>query len=579
MNEREELQALRRMAELEARALPPAPSAPPKPLGPPEPLSFAERNIAPLLEKIVGANPQGSAVGRVVQGAADPMIGLTQLAANLTPAGPAVNKRITDLEKQYQSQRAEAGSTGFDPLRLTGNIGTGFMAPGGPIASQGVTLANVLRGAGMGAAFAGTQPVTNAGERNLTSLVTGEEPASFWKEKGKQLLIGGGSGALGVPVSAALARILRPQTGEAARKLLDEDTNLTAGQILGGGFKRTEDALTSVPILGDFIKNAQRRSIADMNRAAYQRALEPIGESAKGLPIGPEGVRAVKEKLGAAYDELLPKLSFDVRTIAPDLANLRRMAATGGLPKKELAQFDAILKRNLGQMPGGKADGQTFKEITSNLGKEAKSFSASTDTYQQKLGEALSEAQAAFRKGLKLSNPQQAYRLRAIDEGYANYARIRGAAASAGDKSSGFTGPQLAAAVRAQDKSVEKGATATGQALMQDLSDAARQVLPSSVPDSGSPFRHIMQMLAGSGGALAGGNAAFPGLASAALGPAALTAGAGALMTLPYTRLGQKAARYVLAERPEAAKELALLLRQGGPLIGAAGAPALIEGP
>ena len=41
----------------------------------------------------------------------------------------------------------------------------------------------------------------------------------------------------------------------------------------------------------------------------------------------------------------------------------------------------------------------------------------------------------------------------------------------------------------AGDQSKDKGRFAEGNALMQDLSSAGKAVLPSSVPDSGTPFR------------------------------------------------------------------------------------------
>lgn len=565
MTPQEELQALRRLAELEAKAGSATPTvAASEPLGrgvlekvgKPQEMSWLEGLAAK------GGNIQGSAPGRLIQGLADPPIGLMQIAGNAMGLGDSVNRRVGALEKGYQEQRGMAGSEGFDPLRLTGNIGTSLLVPGVGAPSKGGMLAKMIRGAGTGMAFGAAQPVTSG---------------DFLEEKGKQTGLGGLFGAAGVPIASALARVVRPNTDPAARLLMDEGMNLTPGAILGGGFKRAEDAATSIPVLGDIIRNAQGRSMEDLSRATYKRALDPIGVDASKFPAGPEGVAMVKKALGDKYDMLLPKLSFDVRTIAPDIANLKSMVSQG-LPKQEAAQFMAILDKNLGQMPKGVADGKTFKEIVSNLGTEAKSFKGSTDAYQRKLGDALSEAQTAFREGLKLSNPKFAQELAAIDEGYANYVRIRGAAASAGDKSSGFTPGQLSAAVRSADQSVGKGNTATGQALMQDLSDAARQVLPSKVPDSGTPMRSAVGLLAGAGGALAGGNAAIPGLAAGALGPTLGLMGAGGLAALPYTQLGGKAMQKILAERPEFATELAKLLRQGAPIAGAAAAPALTNG-
>jgi hypothetical protein len=342
-------------------------------LGPAQPLTLAEKYIAPALEQMFGtSNIQGSPIGRVIQGAADPGIGISQLVANATGFGDKMNQGVHDLEERYQSERAAAGSTGFDPLRMAGNVGVSVLAPGATAAPKAGLLANMLRGGATGAAFNAAQPVTDAQPQKLSDLVTGDMPNDYWTEKGKQTAIGAGFGAAGVPVASALASVVRPNTSQAARKLMDEGITLTPGQILGGGFHRAEDAATSIPVLGDFIRDAKNRTLADFNRAAYGRALRPIGEDASKLPVGPEGVLAVKSKLGDAYDALLPKLTFDARSIAPELKALVQKSV--GLGPQERETFKAILQKNMSQLSNGKADGETFKLIESNLGTEAKAF-------------------------------------------------------------------------------------------------------------------------------------------------------------------------------------------------------------
>lgn len=540
------------------------PQAPSTPIRPMEAPGFMDRVVAPMLEKAIGSNPQGSPVGRLIQGAADPALGIMQMGANAMGLGDPVNQKLHDVEGSYQSQRAMAGSTGFDPLRMTGNVATSLMVPGATAAPSAGLMANLLRAGGMGAAYNLAQPVTNAqpgGDENYAT------------EKAKQGIAGAVVGGVAAPVVAGAARVVSPMVGAAQKTLMDSGVTLTPGDIMGGGLKRLEDAATSWPFVGDLIRNAKNRTLTDLQRATYARALDPIGVDASKLPTGPEGILAVKSALGDAYDKLLPKLSFDVQTIQPKLDQLRQMAnAPGGLPAQEAAQFNAILDRNLGQLSSGKADGQTFQAITSDLGKEAKAFGGATDTYQQKLGTALQQAQAVFREGLTASNPEYAAQLGAINKGYANYATIRRAGQMAGaDSPKGFSPAQLAAAVRGQDQSVGNGATATGQALMQDLSSAAREVLPSSVADSGTPFRHAVGALAG--GAV--GHSYLPESVAHLMIPAA--AGVG-LASLPYTKLGQAAMQKILAERPESAQMIAQLLRRGGPLAGAALAPAITNG-
>jgi hypothetical protein len=338
---------------------------------------------------------------------------------------------------------------------------------------------------------------------------------------------------------------------------MDQGVTPTAGQILGGRLQSVEDRLMSVPLLGDAITTGRKRASEELNRAAYARALTGTGVDAKTLPVGREGIAAVKETLGQAYDNLLPKLSFKPdQQFTSELSNLRQMASN--LAPTEARRFESLLNEHLSKLsPNGSMTGETFKVLESSLGNEAKRFSGSPDAYQKELGGALKEALNVFRSGLVRSNPQMAQELAALNKNYANYAILRNAGSRAGDMSGGFTPSQLAAAVRASDRSAGKGAGATGKALMQDLSDAGVKVLNSKYPDSGTVGRAL----------LAGGLGA-----GAVANPAILAAGAAAL---PYTKSGQKIMAALLARRPEFAKVLSAPTQQLAPLVGTALAQSL----
>ena len=95
----------------------------------PEELTFGEKAVSMLpdfvqnaLGNVAGGNIRGSAVGRVAMGMADPGVALTQIAANAAGQGRTVNDVIKRAEERYQTARAGKGSTGFDPLRMAGNV-------------------------------------------------------------------------------------------------------------------------------------------------------------------------------------------------------------------------------------------------------------------------------------------------------------------------------------------------------------------------------------------------------------------------------------------------------------------------
>jgi hypothetical protein len=536
--------------------------------------SFAPKAEAPKGDKLELAGDggfKGSALGGIVQGGRDVLDAGAQMLSHAVPEGVrnavnsannyladktglvgripegGVDQQIAQNEQSYQEARKASGRDGIDAARITGNIASTL-----PIASvkalqlvpgKGLMdLGNIARAAVQGGIAGSAQPVTSG---------------NFGDEKLKQIGSGAAFGAASAPVGAALGRVISPQTSKEVKTLMDQGVTPTAGQILGGRLQSVEDRLMSVPLLGDAITTGRKRASEELNRAAYARALTGTGVDAKTLPVGREGIAAVKETLGQAYDNLLPKLSFRPdQQFASELSNLRQMASN--LAPTEARRFESLLNEHLSKLsPNGSMTGETFKVLESSLGNEAKRFSGSPDAYQKELGGALKEALNVFRSGLVRSNPQMAQELAALNKNYANYAILRNAGSRAGDMSGGFTPSQLAAAVRASDRSAGKGAGATGQALMQDLSDAGVKVLNSKYPDSGTVGRAL----------LAGGLGA-----GAVANPAILAAGAAAL---PYTKSGQKIMAALLARRPEFAKVLSAPTQQLAPLVGTALAQSL----
>lgn len=478
------------------------------------------------------------------------------------------NDYLKNQESQYQSDTGDSKTAGM------GRIGAGiapFLLSGGATApTQAVGaiphLVQALKTAGIGAGFAaGTQPVNDV----TTSMSpSGDLSNDFFKQKSLQAGLGAGGALAGGALGGVAARLVRPNTSSDVTTLLREGITPTPGQIMGGGWAKTEDKLTSVPILGDLIKNAQRRGVEDLNKAAYARALDPINAKST-APVGREGIAEVKAALGDAYDKLLPKMTFKTDPqFSSEINNLTSMMQNGNVPPEIGKQFDSILKNEVvsRMSKAGTMDGQSFKELESSLSPMIKGFSGSQSQNDRTLGSALGEVLASARGALSRSNPAEAKELAAINEGYANYARIRGAGKMLGAENGVFTPAQLQNAVQSQDKSVGKGAFATGNALMQDLSETGKNVLGSKYPDSGTVGRALVAGLAPAAGA------AYlnPVLASAAgIGGAALSA--------PYTQMGQKLTAALLAKRPAIAAPIAQGIRAGAPLTGAAISPLLLE--
>lgn len=522
-------------------------------------------------EGMSGADKFAAGVGK---SANDLWLGLRSLGAQVADT---VSPRVGQPKSRTEEVAAEiAESRRLDaPLMNTGAGFTGNVAgqigaallPGGAVAGAGriASAAGAARaGQALGAAGSAMMvPTTIRGAAGVGAGVGAMQPAMDWSERAMNTGIGAAGSAGGMAALSGLSRIVRPNTSPDALSLLAEGVTPTPGQILGGGFKRTEEALTSVPILGDAIRAGQTRAIGDLNRAAFNRALAPIGQRLPNGLAGREAVAHVESALGRRYDSILPRLTTRADgQFLTEVQSLRNMMGSGSIDPAKAAQFEAILQNQVLSkfMPGAEGaptiTGQTMKAIETDLRQLAERFGRSMDPDQNMVGDALREVQSALRGNVSRSNPQHAAELVNINEGWANFKRVQKAAAGVGSESGVFNASQLHSAVKALDKSKDKGASARGDALMEDLSDPAKAVLGAKLPDSGTPMRMLT-------GAAAGGGLAM-------INPAVLAGGLGAASA--YTRPGQAALAALLARRPDAAEPIANALRRLAPY---AAAPAL----
>lgn len=161
------------------------------------------------------------------RGIMDPIDGGAQLAAHsvssavhsLAPGSAAdkffadqargVDTINTNRENQYQALTPGSVAAGF------GRVGGNIIVPiKGTQAARGASLgAKLAAGATTGAVVGATQPVFNAGERDLGSLITEQQPVDYWSEKRKQVglgaALGGGLSGLAATGGAAV-NALRP---------------------------------------------------------------------------------------------------------------------------------------------------------------------------------------------------------------------------------------------------------------------------------------------------------------------------------------------------------------------------------
>jgi hypothetical protein len=323
--------------------------------------------------------------------------------------------------------------------------------------------------------------------------------------------------------------------GEDAAALAEKGVSLTPGQAIGGIARRAEEAAKSFPILGSLIRGAEGRSIDSFNRSVVNQALEPIGRSVpKDAKAGYDLVDHAAEKVSDAYEKLLPTVDFRAdNKFLQDLTNVTGM--TRSMPPAQAEQFrNLITDRLLGRLaPTGGMDGQTMKQVESELRKFSGDYRRSPDPAQRQLGQAVDETRQLMREALGRQNPTAAKALSDIDYSYAMLTRVEQAAGRRLGSDGRFTPLDLLSAAKTGDNSSRKRAFAHGDALFQEFAAAGQRVLPGKLPDSGTTERAMWDAM-GLLGAGAGGmfDPRIP--ITAALGAA------------PYTKVGQAAVnRYV----------------------------------
>jgi len=376
--------------------------------------------------------------------------------------------------------------------------------------ARGATVA-AATGAGLGA----------AGRGDVQTRVQAAKDAAF---NPLTLAMGAAGGAL----MPATPKPLRPQNPAQRniQTLKDAGVFMTPGQQMGGVAKTTEDLAKRTPILGTAIRGAESRSVASLNRAVADRALEPVGAYLpKTVETGHDSVAHVAKTLGKVYDDaadLVPAAQID-QPFEASLQNISMILNEQPMTVRE--QFSAIVKNRLDHLRGKTVTGAQIRDAQSQIGQLASSFSASDDGAQRVLGGALDDVSDELANIIGRNSPEADQMIQSANQGWSIYTRMRNAAAKA--KGGVFTPGQLSTAVRSLDRSVGKGNVAKGQAVLQDLSNAAWETMPDGYGNPGTA-----DALLGFGG-LGGLTAANPAAGVATVGGLAAAA-------TPYFMMGKK---------------------------------------
>lgn len=318
-------------------------------------------------------------------------------------------------------------------------------------------------------------------------------------------VMGAGSGAatmglLDAGSQRAFRAATRAGTGAAsnARQLSRKGVMLTPAQMIGdvpgvGSLARTTEDVASG--LLPFVQGARNRGIESFDRTITNEALAPIGQT---LPRGVRGRDAIKagnQILSDEYNRILSPI-----TVTPDAmwtADLSAALAPSNLSRqarRELNDWTADLRARF----QGPINGNDWKQIDSEL-------SSAIATAPRPLASSLRQVRTAFEAALERSAPGSLAQKKAADAAYANFDRVRRAAANpaTGRNDELFTASNLNSILaRAENR-----AYAQGEARLQETTDQAETVLAPTVGNTGSGQRAII------GAGLLGGGVINPAVA------------------------------------------------------------------
>jgi hypothetical protein len=429
---------------------------------------------------------------------------------------------------------------------------------GGTTAALGgeAALARLGMGGGFGRALAadsGYGAVAGAGASDDSSRLTGA-------------LMGGTVGAIasgtGQGIMRGASKMARGVNNPDARLLRDQGIDaLSVGQAAGGTLKNLEDKATSVPLLGDAINRQRTEAYRQFNAKAFDKALEPIGGTVNGL-VGEPAIAASREQVSKAFDKALAGKLFAVDE------------EFGKAARGPIERLSSIKRDNLGQEiiqrieevtmghfdDAGNLTGENFQAMLGSLREIRQAYK--NDPMASRINDAVKGFEKALEGMVVRADPSVIADFNAAKGAYRRVSILEDAVNAGKNKDGMFTTGQLGMADRANTKKFDgKAAAASGGSPFHDFQRAAQNVLPSTVPDSGTAGRAAL-MAAVPGVLLGGGDIAMGDGPGAATGVGLGLSGALAMI---YSRTGQrKLVERILKQNPILADKLANRARLTG---------------
>jgi hypothetical protein len=444
-----------------------------------------------------------------------------------------------NLNKQMQAQANPKSA-------LAGNI------LGGAAALMGGGAA--LKGLGIGrTAWAANNPIKAAAIGD-----TAYGAAYGAGESNDNRLMGAAVGApaglagsfAGSGVANVGGRMMRGVVNPAVDRLRAAGVPMTVGEALGGGWKKAQDAMTSIMGPGDLISRRYAEGREALNRAAFNEAGSVINTPINA--VGQPAIAALDAAKSQAYRDALDPVSLNLadQGFADDLARAGEIIAKipEGSPARQEA-FDALghrIKTNVG--PDGQMSGRNFQEAYKGLARAPRERGQAP--YAHEYEQTMQAGKEALANVLERQNPGAFAGFKNANQANRYLSILTDAVNSAKNQLDGgeplFTPAQLGTSATNNTKNfMGKQAAAQGNRPFNQLINDAQEVMSSKVNNSGTVDRAAVLGALGAVGAGGGLGYATEGMGGAAGGALAPLA----VLSLLNTKTGQAALTKALLQR------------------------------
>jgi hypothetical protein len=282
-------------------------------------------------------NLRGSAIGGVMQGMADPVVGAVQTAANLPGAkgvfGDLVNNAIKSKDAEYEAARADSGRSGVDAARLVGNVASPVnLVAAAKVPLAATTMGRIGQGAALGGASGAMEPVNNT--------------ENFWPEKLKQIGAGTLGGAVATPILGKIGDKIARKSSAGVAQATQQEIDVAVDSALQG----------------------TGQTAADISPQMLQGLRDEVSKAfSSGQKLDAAALLRKKDFEAAGIDPLLGQITRDPMQFAQEL-NLRGLAGVGDPIAARLNGQALALKNGVGQYAGDAAESfKAGEQISTSL--------------------------------------------------------------------------------------------------------------------------------------------------------------------------------------------------------------------